>query len=231
MPEFIVRETLTTLRRVEADNETAAIEIAKNRGCSDFDEVDPQIEPTFSAKLDPDADPASAPPDTPADGREEPIWTGRYGQPRLDVIENGKDFHVFNIINAQDPADNGVVIFGPEALPINPRLVDGWVDNIVIRAYNAEDAMRNAAGALAQWNAWFNRIDGDWETLPFTDAEGNFPEDGGDHGEGYDAFPPDDAAVGGVTRPDLFPDDAYGFRVPATVVLERESSRVSAPRM
>lgn len=221
MPEYIVRETLTTLRYVEAESEEKAIEIAKERDCGDFDEIDPAVAQVFSAKLGLDAEPK------PADEvREEPIWTGRYGQDRLDVIENGQDFHVFNIINAADPSGNGVMIFGPEALPIRPDTVEGWVDNVVIRAYNAEDAMRNAPGALAQWHVWFNEYDDlNWETAPFTDEAGNFPDSGGDRGDGFDAYPPDATAAGGITRPDLF---AYGggFLVPASVVLERSEVRV-----
>lgn len=56
MPEFIVRVT-----RVEAESEAQAIEMAKERGCRDFDEVDPQVATTFSVELDPDALPAPAP--------------------------------------------------------------------------------------------------------------------------------------------------------------------------
>lgn len=137
--------------------------------------------------------------------REEPIWTGRYGQDRIDVIEKGQDYLVATFENGEE-AKTGMVVQNPGHHGIGKD--DPWTECLVVRAYNAEDACRNFHGALGQWKAWFDRVEGvDWETAPFTDEEGNFLPEGGNRGEGYDAFPPDDTAKDGVTLPEIFSGD------------------------
>lgn len=160
--------------------------------------------------------------------KSQPIWTGRYGAARDEVIAKGRDFVVVNYDtnNNQgrrpelvDPAlKSGVHVFALEIAPKEDDLGlegfgEGFTDLVYMRAYNAEDAARNWWGAISQWHVWTNyrndvELNLDWETAPFTDEDGNFPPDGGDHGGiGFDAAPPDDTAKDGITRPDLFTAD------------------------
>ena len=94
-----------------------------------------------------------------------------------------------------------------------------WVSCGLVRAWNAEDALRNWFQALTQ-----DRVrqdfppDTDWLTRPFTNDAGRFLPDGASRGDGYDAYAPDMAAVGGITRPEYFTAPDIGY-VPSIGVL------------
>lgn len=140
---------------------------------------------------------------------EQIIFTGRYGDTHNWVLSHGEDYIVVEIDEPKSvPA--GLHVFGPghhpRQLPSGEfEGLDDWTSWMPMRAMNAEDAARNFYAALCQHNLQLDFPDrDDFLTRPFTDAAGQFPSDGGNQGNGYDAYPPDNAALYGVTRRDLF---------------------------